>query len=290
VNGATGEFLYTDSNHDRFQKAILSQGFVNFPADQAQEQDGTDLFDLLAAHPGTGRHLARKLCRRLVADDPPETLVDLAAQTFTTAWQDADQLQQVYEVILTSPEFAAAWGEKIKRPVDFLVSALRATEAELFFGFSSQNPLTIESDTSSLLYRLGLSGQSLYTRVPPDGFPDVAAAWSGSNPRVQCWRLAGWLVDQDLDGSSATDDFRADVIGATIAAGASSADAIVDFWLDRLLGRPIDPLDRDTLVDFLAEGGNPASPIPLGVVNSSNRQRLRMLVALVLMTPDFFQK
>lgn len=288
VNGADGSFLYNDANHDHFQKAILSKGNINFLANQAQEEDALELFDLLAAHPGTGRHIARKLCRRLLADEPPETLVDSVGQLFTNAWQDTDQLKQVYEAILTSPEFAATWGEKIKRPVDWLVSALRATEANLLFGYTSQNPLTIESDTNSMLFRLGLTGQTLFSRVPPDGYPDRAAAWSGSNPRVQCWRLAGWIVDQDLDGVSGTDDFRADVIGTTINAGVTTANAIVDFWLDRILGREIEPGDREILVDFMAEGGNPANPIPLNVANSSNRQRLRMLVALILMSPDFF--
>jgi len=288
VDTSTGEYLYTDSNHDRFQKSILNFGVVNVPADQAPEHDALDLLDLLAAHPGTGVHIATKLCRRLIGDDPPPALVDQVAQVFTLAWQDSDQLAQVYETILLSEEFKTTWGEKIKRPTEYAVSLLRATGADWFFGFSNPSTASIESDTNSLLYRLSLSGHTLFNWVPPDGFPDVQTSWSGTNPRVQCWRIAAWMIDQDLDGTSATDDFRADVIGTTIGAGAATPVDIVDFWIDRLMGRSIDSLDRDTLVSFMANGGNPANPIDLGVVNSSNRQRLRMLVALMAMSPEYF--
>lgn len=290
VDGDTGLFEYTDSNHDRFQKSVLNAGVVNIFADQVAEKDALDVFDLLAAHPGTGRHVARKLCRRLVGDDPPQSLVDLAADTFTLAWQDADQIKQVVETILLSSEFEASWGAKTKRPVEFAVSAIRACDGDFFFGYTNQDPLTIESDTNSLLSRLSLSGHTLFSWHPPNGFPDVAAAWIGTNPRVQCWRIAGWLVDQDVDGSSATDDFRLDVIGATVGAALATPNEIVDWWIDRIFGRPSDPIDRDILVSYLAAGGNPANPLDLGTVNNASRRRLRMLVGLMFMSPEFFHR
>ncbi|MEO7795747.1 MAG: DUF1800 domain-containing protein, partial [Thermoanaerobaculia bacterium] len=125
VSGTLGTFLYTASSHDNFQKAVLSLGQVNVPPNQADEKDGEDVLNMLAAHPGTGRHLARKLCRRLISDDPPQSLVETIGDLFTSLWQAPDQLKQVYEAILLSPEFKSIWGEKIKRPVEFSVSAMR---------------------------------------------------------------------------------------------------------------------------------------------------------------------
>ncbi len=292
VNSSTGEFLYTAANHDRFQKAILSQGFVNIPADQVAEKDGEDVLDLLAAHPGTGRHLVRKLCRRLLADEPPESLVNQVAETFTLAWQDADQLKQVVEAILLAPEFKTTWGGKIKRPVDFAISAMRAAAPDWLFGYSNQNPLTIESDTSGFLSRLSRTGQTLFGRVPPDGYADKETAWVSTNTRLQCWRLADWLIDQDIDGSSSTDDFRLDVLGVVYAAYPShqvTSNQLVDLWIDRVFARPIDPAERNELVHFMAQGANPDLALNLDA-SSSLRSRVRSLVALLFMTPEFFLK
>ena len=292
VNTTTGEFFYNAANHDRFQKAILSQGVVNIPADQVAEKDGEDVLDLLAAHPGTGFHLARKLCRRLVADEPPEPLVASVAALFTTAWQDTDQLRQVYQAILLSNEFKTTWGEKIKRPVDFAMSAMRAASANWLFGYSSQDPLTTESDTSSFLSRLSRTGQTLFGRVPPDGYSDREPSWVGTNTRLQCWRLAGWLIDQDIDGSSSTDDFRLDVLGQVYAAFPShlvSSNQLVDFWSDRILGRPFEPDEREELADFMAQGNSHDLQFNLDA-SSSVRSRVRALVALMFMTPEFFLK
>ena len=72
---------------------MLSLGQVNIPPNQADEKDGEDVLDMLAAHPGTGRHLARKLCRRLIADDPPPALVESIGDLFTAQWLAPDLLR-----------------------------------------------------------------------------------------------------------------------------------------------------------------------------------------------------
>ncbi len=57
----TGRFIYYKPWHDRFNKLILGK---YIPADQPDMQDGRDVLDLLAYHPGTARHISRKLARR----------------------------------------------------------------------------------------------------------------------------------------------------------------------------------------------------------------------------------
>ena len=292
VNGSTGLFLYTDSSHDRFQKSILNGGLVNIAADQAPERDGLDVLDLLAAHPGTARHLARKLCRRFVGDDPDAGLVDAIADSFNSRWQEPNQLQQVYAALLLRPELLSSWGLKVKRPVELVVSTLRAAPGEFFFGYTSQNPLTVEPDTSSLLSRLSRSGQNLFARVPPDGFPDRREPWASSNSRVQCWRISGWLVDQRDESRPEPYNRRLEVVGITLAGIPNpqhrTATLIVDTWIARVFGRALHPDDRDELISFMAAGANPGTPLDLAV--SSTQSRLRSLFALMTMAPDFFLK
>lgn len=294
VSNTLGTFLYNSSNHDNFQKAVLSLGVVNIPPNQADEKDGEDVLTMLAAHPGTGRHLARKLCRRLISDNPPETLVETIGDLFTAQWQAGDQLKQVYEAILLSDEFKTTWGEKIKRPVEFSVSAMRAASPNWNFGYTSQNPLTVESDTANFLSRQTKTGHNLFARVPPDGFGDLEEFWSGTNTRLQCWRLGSWLIDQDIDGSSTTDDFRLDVLGQTYAAfpalpHQATSEQLVDFWIGRVFGRPLEPAQRDELIDFMAQGASPTQALNLDA-SSNVRSRVRALVGLMFMTPEFLLK
>lgn len=296
VDTATGLFLYTDGNHDRFSKSVLNFGLLNVPADQEGLADGRYVLDLLASHPGTGRHLAEGLCRRLVADDPPPALVAEVAAGLTADWQLPDQLARAVRTILLSEAFRTTWGEKVKRPVEFVVSALRLfTRPDWLFGFTDWDPddgdgYEVESDTASLFSRLSRAGQMLFGRITPDGYPDRKQEWLGSNTRVQCWRLAGWLVEQRDEANPDPDAYRLDVLAATAAlpVGQRSPNAIADYWIARVFGRALDPAVRAQVVSFLAQGANPATD--LNLTNSAVKSRLRSMVALLLMTPEFLYR
>jgi uncharacterized protein (DUF1800 family) len=164
--GNTGLFLYRDDWHDRFQKTVLGR-FI--PADQSAMKDGRDVLDALAEHPGTARHVCRKLCRRLISDDPPEGLVQSAADLFLAQKEAADQLKQVVRHILRSTAFRSTWGEKIKRPFEAIVSALRATNADFTIRLD-------DSDSNSFLWLYSNIGQDLFSWESPDGYPDVKEA------------------------------------------------------------------------------------------------------------------
>ena len=269
-DGDTGLFYYRPDWHDRFQKHVLGT-FI--PQDQPDLKDGRDVLDALASHPGTGRHIARKLCRRLIADDPPQSVVDAAAAVFTAQWQASDQLKQVVEVVLLSDEFRNTWGEKIKRPLEIAVSAMRACGADFTLKMD-------DGDTNSFLWRYDDTGQELFNWPAPNGFPDVRGAWTSMTPRVMTWRLCGWLIDFDDDNG----DFYLDVLGQTPPA-VRSANELADFWIDRVLGRPMDTGDRAEIVQFMAQGVNP--DFDLDLTDEDTADRLRSMVGLLLMSPDF---
>ncbi len=269
-DGDTGLFYYRPEWHDRFQKNVLGE-FI--PNDQVALKDGRDVLDALASHPGTGRHIARKLCRRLIADVPPQNVVDAAAAVFTDQWQASDQLKQVIETILLSPEFLGTWGEKVKRPFEVAASALRAAGADFTLRMN-------DSDTNSFLWRYDDTGQELFNWPAPNGFPDVRGAWARMTPRVMSWRLCNWLIDFDDDNGN----FYLDVIGQT-PGSVRSANELADFWINRILGRPMSPQDRDEIVDFMAQGINP--DFDLNLQDEDTSTRLRAMVGLLLMAPDF---
>ncbi|MBP8165466.1 MAG: DUF1800 domain-containing protein, partial [Anaerolineales bacterium] len=123
----TGNFIYYKPWHDRFNKLVLGR---YIEADQPDMKDGMDVLDLLANHPGTARHIARKLCRRFIADVPPDSVVQAAAATFMEFRSAPDQLKRVMETILLSNEFKQSWGNKIKRPQEAAYSMMRALNSD----------------------------------------------------------------------------------------------------------------------------------------------------------------
>ena len=269
-DGDTGLFYYRPDDHDRFQKTVLG---LFIPQDQVDLADGQQVLDRLAAHPGTGRYIARKLCRRLVSDDPPQSLIDQAAAVFTDQWQAGNQLRQVYETILLSDAFRNTWGEKVKRPFEIAVSAMRAAGADFTLKMD-------DNDTNSFLWRYDDTGQEPFHWPAPNGFPDGREAWQRMTPRTMSWRLCNWLIDFDDDNGN----YYLDILAQT-PANVRSANALADFWIDRILGRAMDPVDREEIVQFMGQGINP--DFDLDLADSSTSDRLRAMVGLILMAPDF---
>ena len=257
----TGSFLYFPDWHDRFQKTVLGQ-FL--PPDQAPTKDGHDVLDLLAAHPGTGRYIARKLCRRLIADVPPESIVTRAAALFTAQHQAADQIAQVVRLIALSDEFAAAWGQKIKTPFEVMVSSLRALD------------VTFHPTDDFLNYYDYRMGQPLFGHLTPDGYPDRAVAWTGTATMLARWGLAGDLVSNSIPGAHVS------LLRQT--PDHLSPAGLADFWMRRILGRPLEAEPaRRTIVDALAQGDDEYAPM----AHKTRADRLPDAVALILIAPDF---
>ena len=184
---------YFDAHwHDDGEKVVLGQ---TLPAGGG-EKDLDRVLAIVCAHPSTARHLATKLCRRFVADDPPAGLVARAATTFLASGGD---IPAVLRTILGSEEFAAARGARVKRPFQFVVSALRALGAETNVG-------------DPILDALTRMGQAPFRYPTPDGYPDEAAPWLGTllwrwafALRRGSGRIGGTSVDLEALGRAAGD-------------------------------------------------------------------------------------
>lgn len=270
----TGEFYYAADDHDRFGKIVLGNFIDN---DQPALEDGRDVLDFLAYHPGTARHIARKLCRRFISDDPPESIVEAAADVFHTHITHPGQIRRTLRLILNSDEFKQTWGEKTKRPFEIVASALRATNADLDFVVDGD-------DVSSFFWRYDACGQPLFGWHAPDGFPDLADKWQSTTPRVMTWRLILWLTEIEKGETGVP---RLDVVGQT-PASARSANALADFWTLRLLGRNMAAGDQQEVVDFMAQGFNP--DLDLNLADEDTAERLATMVALILNSPYFLER
>lgn len=281
----TGEFQYWNGWHDRANKWVLGK---YFRADAGPLYDAWKALDMLAYHPGTARFIARKLCRRLVSDDPPASLVASAAQVFLDHRRSPDQLKRVVRHIVLAGEFSATWGDKVKRPFEAVVSALRACGQ----GFNL-NMGALNSQHNNFFWAFSALGQPTFERTPPDGFPDRRAAWTGTNTQLRYWNLLNNLLEGD---SWAFPALKPDV-SALMPGSVNTPAAIVDFWVNRVLGRPMHPpANRDALLVLMQGWSSPSPTVtPVYAANqvmdaSHIAARLPRLVSTLLMSPDFLYR
>jgi uncharacterized protein (DUF1800 family) len=201
------DFQFEPRIHDQGEKVVLGHtikagGGMN---------DGEQVLDILARHPATAHFISLELARRFVSDTPPQALVDRAAARFRET--DGD-LREVTRMILTSPEFLSpdAVGAKIKTPLEFITSAVRATGADV-------------ADAMPLVRGMQQLGMPLYQCQPPTGYKDTSDAWTNTGALVNRMNFALQLasgrmpgVALNAAGAAATGpDAIANVVGGSVS-------------------------------------------------------------------------
>ena len=175
-------FQFAAAKHDGGEKHVLGHTIkANGGVD-----DGEQVLDILAAHPATAHHIALKLATRFVSDAPPAALVDRAAARFMAT---KGNLREVVRTIVTSPEFfaPAASRAKVKTPLEFVTSALRATGAEI------RNAVPLARELRDM-------GMPVYFCQPPTGYDDTASTWVSAGALVSRMNFAVALGKNEMRG------------------------------------------------------------------------------------------
>jgi uncharacterized protein (DUF1800 family) len=176
-----GGFRFAPALHDAGDKIVLGQRI-----DAGGTADGERVLAILARNPATARTIAAKLSERFVSDTPPAALVEHLSSVFLST--DGD-LRAVMSALLRSPEFRSpdGYGDKIKTPLEFVVSALRATGAEI----TDARPIV------AVLRRLGMP---LYQCQPPTGYSATAAGWVNAGALIDRMNVALALARGSMKG------------------------------------------------------------------------------------------
>ena len=151
-----GEFTYNPRMHEPGAQTLIGKPY---PDDNFNQ--GRAVLDMLARHPATARHIAAKLVRHFISDQPVSALTDKLAERFIAT--DGD-LKEVAKTLVAAPESWSATDRKLKRPGEWIVAALRATGAT-------------SPDIAPILQAQNLLGEPLWRPAAPKGFPDEDAAW-----------------------------------------------------------------------------------------------------------------
>ncbi len=150
------------------------------------EGEGLEVLHRLATSLQTAHFISLKLAERFVSDDPPPALVDRMAKVFLKKKGD---IREVLTVLFHSPEFwdDGTYRAKVKTPLEFVASTVRATGAEV-------------DDALPLTRQLNNMGMALYGAQPPTGYSMKAEAWVSSSALLSRMNFALALTSGKIRG------------------------------------------------------------------------------------------
>jgi len=198
-----GDFRFEPRMHEPGDKIVLGHRIK-----ENGEKEGLEVLRLLAHDPKTAHFISQKLAMRFVSDDPPAALVDRMTQAFLR--KDGD-IREVLRTMFKSPEFWSpeAYRAKVKTPLEFVVSAARASGAEV-------------EDARALVGTLNNMGMMPYGMMPPTGYSMKAGTWVNSSALLSRMNFALGLAAGKIRGVKVD---STSLVAGTAAAGLDAAGA-----------------------------------------------------------------
>ena len=239
---------FNNRHHDNDEKVVLDQ---TYPAGLGEQEIST-LVDFLVDHPATADHIATKLVRRFIADEPPAELVAEVARVFR---ETNGEIRPMLRTIFLNLKFITA-PPKLKRPVHYIVSAIRALNCSVRL-------------SKGLHTHFQAMGQMPFMWPTPDGYPDVAEAWASN--QLARWNFASAFSQNQINGVHF--DLK-ELLELTEAK--SQADRL-DLFYTLLLGQLPTDLERQKLLDFVLAGDKPGE----------KERRLHEAIGLMIAGPEF---
>lgn len=257
-----GEFHFNERLHEPGTKYFLGKKFK-----EDGEKEGEKALEMLASSPATAKFVSRKLAMRFVSDNPPDSLVDRMAETFR---KSDGNIREVLKTMFTSPEFWSpeAYRAKVKTPLEFVASALRATNADVENGLP-------------LVQQLNKMGMPLYGAQPPTGYSTKAETWVNSAALLDRMNFALALGVGRLPGVKV--NLQSDPKLSSTALGTGDGEKVLAELENSLLNGEVSKQAHDTIEKRLADpvvSGRKLDDAPRPVVVGA-------VAGLILGSPEF---
>ncbi len=274
------DFTFNPNRHEPGAKKVMNQKFK-----EGGEKEGRELLHMLAMRPATAQFICRKLAIRFDSDDPPKMLVDHMAKTYLST--DGD-ISAVLKTLFHSPEFwsTSTYRAKVKTPLEFVVSAARASNANI------NNLLPIENNLRQM-------GMPTYGAIPPTGYKWDAADWVSTGALVDRMNFALTLAASRFPGITVAWSPLSDVNaepGVASAVATTPSPETEEARLESLLipGGVSDTTRTAALQQFAAQSAqNGITPIsaPMRPNRAQSANMLeredQMLAGLLIGSPEF---
>ena len=201
-----GEFLFEPLKHSPGPKTVYG---VTYPEGGVTE--GQDLLDDLATYERTAKHMALRMIRWFITENPPSWLVDKVQAAFLS---HGDNIRAAVQALFEESTYAALDPAErtYRRPLNLAVSALRVLDPTIVpIPVYPSGPYWTEYD--GLLTGLERMGQRPGFWPAPDGYPYEDSAWlPGLQPRLS---FLDDLCHNRVDGLDLPTSRLNDLFGAT---------------------------------------------------------------------------
>jgi uncharacterized protein (DUF1800 family) len=208
ANAEPGETVFVEGLHSPGERTVLGRRYAQTGRAQAEA-----ILADLAARPETARHIATKLARHFVADEPPAALVSQLEADFLRTGGDLSSLART---LIRSPEAWQTTTPKFKTPWDWTISALRGIGVDRL-----PNPQGAYGMFEQL-------GQTIWRSGSPAGYSDMAATWAGPQALTDRVDLANRLAGQmggQQDARALAPALLADALTEPVSTAIARADS-----------------------------------------------------------------
>src|SRR3984957_16819102 len=267
-----GQFQFDARRHEPGVKTVLGEKIYESGVDE-----GIKTLEMLAHHPSTAKFISRSIAVGFLSDAPPQAPVDQMTAKFLST--DGD-IREVLRTMIRSPEFWSpqAYGNKMKTPLDLVVSAVRASGADVV-------------SPDSLVDNLSGMGMQPYGMAVPTGYSTKSAQWDNEGGLLARMNFSTALTQGNLPGVqfypatlitlgvlTSLNEPHAKAVLAEKPAGMDFAIALAE---DAMLPAGLLPKD-EAVIRKQAEDPQPAS-----AAASSMTNRLRFVTGFILASPEF---
>ena len=175
------DYRFEDPRHEPGAKVVMG-----IKIKENGEKEGLELLHMLATSPATAKFISTKLAVRFVSDTPPPALVDRMADAYMKS--DGD-IKAVLTAMFDWPEFWSpeVYRAKVKTPIEFVVSAVRASGADV-------------TNAVPLAQTLNKLGMPLYGMQTPNGYDWKAGPWVNTGDLVDRMNFALVLASDRVPG------------------------------------------------------------------------------------------
>ncbi|MEU6074786.1 DUF1800 domain-containing protein [Micromonospora sp. NPDC047074] len=239
-----GKYVFRPERHYVGKVKILGFTNANSSKDPKKAEAAIDAYlTYIALHASTAKYVAQSLATRFVSDTPSKSLVERLAKAYSA---NKGRIKPVLMTLFSSSEFWAAVGQKVRRPMEYLVATYRT------LGVSPEaSPKHDNGDSRRTPYARGLRqihdkmrelGQYPMGQPTPDGYPDVYPAWTSAGTMVNGWNEAGELL------AGRRTIFTYTPAEKLVARPPATAGAYVDALARRLLGQKLSARERSLIL------------------------------------------
>jgi uncharacterized protein (DUF1800 family) len=240
--------------------------------------------DTFVNHPSVQEFICLKLINKFVSDDitlesyhartAPDGLLKLMDDAID-AWRSttpAGNIKKVMHAILSPTAqntyfwTRSAYHSKVKTPIEFINSSVRALRAGL--------------GGTSLPQSNDALGMHLFTRDEPDGWSEKGVDWIDTGTMLERIKFAQALSENRLS------NIDWDAASFVNANHLTTAESIVDHFNRVLHAGKMAPSNRQLLIQF-ATTDEQGSPLPLDPSRNDYQRRVRELVGLILSMPQW---